>query len=172
MSPIPNFLFLYFLGWSLFGAIPTPDSAMTFHIEKDSRKWVIQYEDGNKKGFITDFVTEADSIKTWKEMAAHQIVFTKESLREYVDTWKKMLLKADGNVTVQEEAAAGDSILVTYTSTAWDESSMRRFIKGKDGVYMLAYHVRPKLKNEETFKIWEEIVRGAELIPNPEKKRN
>ena len=49
--------------------------------------------------------------------------------------------------------------------------SMRRFMKGKDGVYMLAYHVRPQLKKEETLRIWDDVIRTAKLIPNPEKKR-
>jgi hypothetical protein len=63
------------------------------------------------------------------------------------------------------------SIFVTYTSLKADETSMRRFIKGKDGVYMLAYHVRPSLKKDETLKIWDDIIRTANLIPNPEKAK-
>lgn len=93
---------------SIRAGIPTPDSAMTFYTDKDSRKWMPQHQDG--------------------------------------------------------------SILATYTSVSADESSMRRFIQGKDGIYMLAYHVRPKLKKDDTFKIWEEILRTAELIPNPRKR--
>ena len=104
-------------------------------------------------------------------MAAHQIAFTKDSLRKYVDTWKGMLVKADAKVDFKEETMTDGSIFVTYTSESADETSMRRFIKGKDGVYMLAYHVRPKLKKEETLKIWDDIIRTAYLIPNPQKKR-
>ncbi len=116
-----------------------------------------------------EFVPEGDSIKTWKEMAAQQIAFTKKSLRKYVDTWKDSLLKVDAKTEIKEETSSDGSIIVTYTSLAADETSMRRFIKGKDGVYMLAYHVRPKLRKEETFKLWSEILRAANLIPNPEK---
>ena len=118
-----------------------------------------------------EFVPQGGSIKKWKEMAAQQIAFTKESLRKYVDTWKTMLLKADAKVDFKEETMTDGSILVTYTSPSADETSMRRFIKGKDGVYMLAYHVRPELKKDETFKIWEDIIRTANLIPNPEKSK-
>jgi hypothetical protein len=50
-----------------------------------------------------EFVPEGDSVKKWKEMAAQQIVFTKNSLRKYVDTWKGMLLKADAKVDFKEE---------------------------------------------------------------------
>jgi len=144
---------------------------MAFHMEKDLRRWTPQYQNGSKTGFIMEFVPEGDSIKKWKEMAAQQIAFTKDSLRKYVDTWKGMLLKADSEADFKEETITDGSIFVTYTSPSADETSMRRFIKGKDGVYMLAYHVRPKLRKEETIKIWDDIIRTANLIPNPEKKR-
>ena len=118
-----------------------------------------------------EFVPQGDSIKKWKELVAQQIVFTKESLRKYVDTWKGGLLKADSKVEVKEETMTDGSILVTYTSLKADETSIRRFIKGKDGVYMLAYHVRPNLKKDEIVKIWEDIIRTANLVPNPEKRK-
>ena len=167
------FTFLLCLAYvaSLQAAIPTPDSAMAFHMEKDPRKWTPQYQNGSKTGFIMEFVPEGDSIKTWKEMAAQQIAFTKDPLRKYVDTWKSMLRKADAKVECKEETMTDGSIFVTYTSASADETCMRRFIKGKDGIYMLAYHVRPQLKKEETLKIWDDIIRTANLIPNPQKKR-
>jgi hypothetical protein len=151
--------------------VPTPAMAVAFHIDKDSREWKMQFLDGDRNGIICEFVIKGDSIEQWKEMAAQQIAFTKVSLRKYVDGWKDMLSKADAKVDVKEETLTDGSIFVTYTSPSADETSMRRFIKGKDGVYMLAYHVRPKLKKDETFKIWDDIIRTANLIPNPEKKR-
>src|SRR5262249_52398694 len=66
---------------SLRAAIPTPDSAMAFHMEKDPRKWTPQYQNASKTGFIMEFVPQGDSIKKWKEMAAQQIAFTQDSLR-------------------------------------------------------------------------------------------
>src|SRR4051812_34059860 len=54
---------------SLEAAVPTPDSAMTFFVNKDPRKWTPQHQSANKNGFIMEFVPEGDSIKTWKEMA-------------------------------------------------------------------------------------------------------
>jgi len=156
---------------SVHAAVPTPESAMTFHMEKDPRKWISQYQNGSKAGIMMEFDIKGDSIKSWKEMVAHQIAFTRQPLRKYVDAWKSELLKADPKVEIKEETNSDDSILETYTSPAAQEMSMRRFIKGKDGIYMLAYHVRPKLKNEETLKIWSDIIQTAELIPNPEKKK-
>src|SRR5436190_5023191 len=171
MKRIPTFLLCLAFGASLqAAAIPTPDSAMAFRMEKDPRKWTAQYQNGNKGGFIMEFVPEGDSVKNWKEMAAQQIAFSKEPLRTYVDTWKEMLLKADPKVDIKEETMADGSVFVTYTSSSADEMSMRRFIKGDDGIYMLAYHVRPKLKKEETIKIWDDIIRSAKLVSNPEKQ--
>ena len=83
-----------------------------------------------------------------------------------MDNWKAALLKADSKSDIKEAAVGDDSIIVTYTSPSADETSIRRFIKGKDGVYILAYHVHPKFKRDETFKIWDSIIRTATLIPS------
>ena len=91
-----------------------------------------------------------------------QVAITQESLRSYVDTWKAALPKADSKIDIKEEAIGDDSIIVTYTSA--DQTRIQRFIKGKDGVYMLAYQVRPKFKKDEIFKIWDIIIRTATLI--------
>jgi len=171
MRPFATILAFLVLTAVLQAAIPTPDSALKFHMEKDPRKWVVQHKDGSKAGFLMELVPAGDSIKAWKEMVAHQVVFTKKSLRTHADTFKELLLKADPKAEVAEETLKDGSILITYTAKSSDETSMRRFIKGKDGIYMLAYHVRPKLKNEETWKTWSEIVRPAELFSNPEKRK-
>ena len=151
--------------------VPTPEMAMGFAINKDPQKWVPQFMDGNKSGIIFEFVPDGQSINSWNEMVAQQIAFTKESLRKHVDDWKAMLLKADPKIEIKEEQSEDGSILVTYTSLAAKEMSMRRFIKAKDGVYMIAYHVRPALKDDARIKIWLEIITTANLVPNPEKRK-
>ena len=146
------------------------DSAIRFHIAKDPRKWTPPYmQRGSDDDIIEEFVPEGDSSKTWKETVSIQVAFTTVSLRKYVDTWKDMLLKTDSKIDLKEETIGDDSIIVTHTSPSADETSIRRFFKGKDGVYMLAYHVRPKFKKDETFKIWGDINRTATLIPNSKK---
>jgi hypothetical protein len=143
------------------------DSAIQFHIAKDPRKWtpVMRMD----KDGIGKFVLKGDSVEAWKEMVSIQVDSTTVSLRKYMDTWKDILMQADSKIHIKEETMGDDSIIVTYTSLSSDETSIRRFIKDKDGVYILAYHVRPKFKNDETFKIWDDIVRTATLIPNSNK---
>jgi hypothetical protein len=150
--------------------VPTPEMAMSFAMNKDPKKWVPQFLDGDKTGIIYELVPEGQAIKAWKEMVAQQIAFTKNSLRKHVDDWKAMLLRADPMIEIKEEQRDDGSILVTYTSLAAQEMSMRRFIKAKDGIYMLAYHVRPSLKEEERVNIWLDILTASNLVPNPEKK--
>src|SRR2546426_12483697 len=151
--------------------IPTPDSAISFAINKDSRKWQPQYQNGCSTRIILELVPRGDSIEKWKELVAVQIDFARAPLRLFVDTWKDLLVKADPKVELKEETAKDGSILVTYKSPAADEFSQRRFIKGSDAVYMLAYHVRPKLKNEARLQIWSGIIASATLVPNPQKKK-
>jgi hypothetical protein len=151
--------------------VPTPEMAMSFGVDKDPKKWVPQFMDGNAAGIIFELVPAGQSINAWQEMVAQQIAFTKKPLRGYVDEWKAMLFKADPNIELKEEQREDGSILATYTSLAAQEMSLRRFIKAKDGVYMLAYHVRPALKQEDRVRLWREILIASTLVPNPEKKK-
>lgn len=168
-----RFLFLSFALVATLHAkyVPTPEMAMGFAMDKDPQKWVPQFMDGDKTGIIFEFVPAGQSINSWKEMVAQQIAFTKVSLRKHVDDWKAMLVKADPKIEIKEEQREDGSILVTYTSLTAEEMSMRRFIKAKDGVYMIAYHVRPALKDDARVKIWLEIITAANLVPNPEKRK-
>ena len=151
--------------------IPTPASAISFAINKDSRKWTPQHQAGNSTRIILEMVPRGDSIEKWKELVAVQIDFARAPLRLFVDTWKGLLVKADPKVELKEEIANDGSIVLTYKSPAANEFSQRRFMKGSDAVYMLAYHVRPKLKNEARFKTWSGIIASAGLVPNPQKRK-
>lgn len=149
--------------------MPTPDMAVAFWMNQDARDWQMKYLDGNRHGILCEFGLKGESIKHWKEMVAQQIVFTRKPLREYYDAWKAELVKVDPNSRIGDVTEQDGSIVATYSSPLADETSIRRFMQGSDGVYMLAYLVRPKLKNERKFELWETIITEATLIPNPEK---
>lgn len=151
--------------------VPTPEMAMSFNMQVDPTKWVPQFMDGDKSGIIFELVPAGESIEAWKEMVAQQIIFTKVPLRKFVDAWKAGLLASDPKIELTEEQSEDGSILASYVSVSGQEASLRRFIKAKDGIYMLAYHVRPSLKTDERWALWREIVTTASLVPNPEKKR-
>ena len=136
------------------------DSAIRFQIAKDPRKWTPP----SVQGEVAVFVLKGDSVEAWKEMVSMQVAITQESLRSYVDTWKAALSKADSKIDIKDETIGDDSIIVTYTSA--DQTRIQRFIKGKDGVYMLAYQVRPKFKQDEILKLWDSIIRTATLTPS------
>lgn len=80
-------------------------------------------------------------------------------------------MKTDSKMEIKEEANEDSSIFLTSNSKVQDNMSLRRFIKGSDGIYIIAYSVRPKLKNDEIFKTWSDIIRSATLKPNPETKK-
>lgn len=122
--------------------VPTPESAISFAINKDPRNWTPQHQSGNRTRIVLEMVPHGDSIEKWKELVAVQIDFAQAPLRLFVDTWKDLLIKADPKVEVKEEMVKDGSIVVTYKSPAANEFSQRRFMKGSDAVYMLAYHVQ------------------------------
>jgi hypothetical protein len=150
--------------------IPTPDSAMTILYGKDTRQWVLQYTGGDRNSVLAELVPNGDSVKAWKEMIQQQTVFTSSSVTQFADDWKKGLLEADPKATMMEETNQDGSISLTYTSSAMDGAAFRRFVKGKDGIYMLTYLVHLKLKNEAMFKIWSDNIRASTLVHNREKK--
>jgi hypothetical protein len=139
-------------------------AAIRFNYWKDRRKWAPPVV--TDKDTATRFFLKGDSIETWKEMVSIQFADTDASLRKYVDTWKDGLLKTDPRIDIKEGAVGDDSVIVSYTSLSADETCIRRFIKDDGGVYIIAYHVRPKFKKDDIFKIWEDIIRTATWIPN------
>lgn len=144
---------------------------MKWSAKLDPRPWEAQHTNGNRDGFIMEFVVKGDSINSWKEMFAQQISFTRATTRQFADAFKRGLVRSDPNIEMQETANLDGSITLSYTSISADETSIRRFIKGTDGIYMLAYHVRPKLKDGGLWQTWRAIVDEASLVPNPAKRR-
>lgn len=144
---------------------------MSWNMGKDTRKWIPQFQDGNAQKIIFELVPAGQTINAWKEMVAQQIDFTKITLREHFNGWKAMLLRADPKISITEEKMDDGSVLAIYVSEAGNEMSIRRFIKAGDGVYMVAYHVRPKLKTDPIWNLWHDIIATASLVPNPEKKK-
>ena len=102
-------------------------------------------------------------------MVAQQIVFTQQNLNEYVSRWESGLINSDSNIELKKVKNTDGSITATYSSVKANEFSTRRFIKASDGIYMLAYHARPKSKNDSTVAVWEKIIAKSKLIPNPAK---
>lgn len=149
-----------------------PTLAMSFDfLTTDPRKWTPAHQDGNELGVIMELVPEGDDIAVWKELVVHRIGFTDASVRKFVDVRKGGLTNAAPEAGWKEDVAKDGSILITYTAQKADEFGMRRFIKGPDGIYMLAYNVRPKLKDKKRLKLWKTILSDASLIPNPEKTK-
>jgi hypothetical protein len=149
--------------------VPTPHQAVSFNMKADKVKWKMQGTDGNSSGIIAEFTPEGQSLKAWTEMMAQQITFTKLSLQDHVKAWRKMIEKADRNVEITADSKGGVMIM-TYKSKLFNEYSIRKFMKGSDGVYAFAYHVRLAQFKEERAKLWRSILEQSELIKNPAKK--
>ena len=150
------------------GAVPTPQMAMSWNQSTDPKKWELKWVDGNEHGIVAEFVPVGDDINAWKEMVAQQVVFFRRPLGDYVSKWKERMQKADPGMTIKVDEEADGSVMASYTSFFAREQSIRRFVRGPDGIYMLAYHVRPGLAEVERLLMWKEILRQATLVPNPE----
>jgi len=156
-------------------AVPTPNMAMPLVRPKDdTREWVLAFQGGGNTRILAEFIPKGDNIKQWNEMFIQQIDFTKASLRDYVNDWKAMLLKADPKITITETKLADGSFLMTFLSVAsapaQGEEQVRRFIREKDAIYQMSYSVRPSLRNEDKWKSWVEAITQARLVKNPIKQ--
>ena len=154
------------------GATPelTVKSSIRFPLWKDPRTWLPEYPITNGSVVTIEWVLKGDSVTSWKELFDEKSIVTKDSLREHIDTWKRLLARVDSKAEVKEENNADGSITVTYSSISGDEMGISRYFAGKDGIYILSYRVRPKLQNAQTLKLWREIISAATLAPDHVKK--
>jgi hypothetical protein len=172
MKTSPPLFFLAFCAFSLQAAdSQAPEMTIHFPLSKDSRHWVIA--DSLTNGAVGSvvvitrgWVPQGDSIEAWKEMFDEKTMLTKASVREHIDAWKRMLARVDPKAEVKEDKAADDTIIVSFTSIAADETGISRYFKASDGIYVLSYRVRPKLKSEETLRTWRDIISSATLVSN------
>lgn len=116
-----------------------------------------------------ELVPAGDSVQSWKEMVAQQTVFTPATLNEYIATWELGLINVDPDAELEKTKNADGSFTIVYSSAKADESGIRRFIKGSDGIYMIAYHVRLQYNDPSKTAIWSKIIAEAKLVPNPAK---
>lgn len=133
-------------------------------MEDGFRRW------GGPHGFISEFVPEGQQIENWEEMVAQQITFTEQELSGYVSNWKRLITQADPNVLITEVFTDTDSQTFSYRSEPFNEFSIRRFFKGPDGIYAIAYHVRLNQMDEDRVELWSDIIAKSTLDPNPQKR--
>jgi hypothetical protein len=151
---------------------PAPEMTISFPLNKDTRTWTVAYAVTNENiVFTKEWVPKGDSIERWKEMFDEKSMLVKDTIREHIDGWKRMLAQVDPKAEVKEEKNADGTITVTYTSIRADEMGISRYFKASDGIYILSYRVRPKLKDDGTLKTWREILSSATLVSTHEKKK-
>lgn len=139
--------------------------------EDKTTEWVMHFMDGNRSKVIAEFTPKGQPIQAWKEMLSQEITFTKNSLEEHLAGWKKMISSADPNVVISEEKKQEDLSIYTYRSEAFNEFSIRIFIKASDGIYAQAYHMRLNEPYEERVTLWKTLIPKTKLMPNPEKHK-
>lgn len=171
MKPILFLLLFAFLGSSARSEnVPTPEMALEFNMAKDPKKWNGHLIFAKPSGFMVEFALAGESLDAWSEMVEQQIGFTHASLKDFVGDWKNRMMHADSRLGLNEQTEKDGSILVAYASSVGQEISVRRFIKAKDGIYMLAYFVRPSARDEGRLNLWIDIISSATLVKNPRLK--
>jgi hypothetical protein len=170
MKTIPILAFLILTSLSYGKYVPTPEKAVFISFGDDSIEWSMQFMDGNAQKIIAEFTPKGQQIQNWKEMVAQEITFTKKKVSKHLNDWKAMVTEADPNIQIVETESGDGSVTVIYKSKAFNEYSVRRFMKAKDGIYALAYHMRLNQFDESRAETWKAIIAKSELIPNPQKR--
>jgi hypothetical protein len=171
MKGIPSLLLFALLSTPVLSQnVPTPEMALEFNLAKDPKKWSGHLIFAKPSGFMYEFAPVGESLDAWTEMVEQQIGFTRVSVKYFVEDWKLRMIHADPRLSLNEENEKDGSILVAYASSVGREISVRRFIKADDGIYMLAYLVRPSTRDEGRLKMWVDIISTATLVKNPNLK--
>jgi hypothetical protein len=135
-------------------------------------KWEVGYQTASPRGHLMEFVPKGQAIESWQEMVAQQIVFIPEgpTLKEYIDGFKDGVKNSDPSATASITPISEDAAILSYTSLKHNEASARLFLRGPDGIYMTAYHVRPNdpAYSPEKIQAWIELLSTVKLRPNPE----
>lgn len=147
---------------------PAAAASIQFDLQQDERAWVQAHSDANKGGQLQDFVLVGQSVKSWDEMVTRQVLFTRVPLRRFVDNWRRMLVRADRKNGYEETADASGAIVVEYRVPKAKEMGIRKFMQGPDGIYMLAYQVRPTSLDEGVYETWGRIIAAAVLVEDDE----
>ncbi|MGQ0502878.1 MAG: hypothetical protein ACT4P0_09795 [Panacagrimonas sp.] len=152
------------------GHIPAPAMATAISMDQDPRTWVVANGTRGPGGYLMELVPQGQNIKSWSEMASNQIVFTDLGAADFVANWKAGIMATDPKAAYQESTASDGSITVHYESALAREKGIRRFIKGPDGIYMVAYHARPESFDPAPYQTWGKIIAETELTPDSHKR--
>jgi hypothetical protein len=147
--------------------IPTPKHQVTFNLQSDPRKWVPRSSERAPSGFLMEFTPDNETIQDWHEVFASQVSFTSLSALDFADAFRARLLRADPKIQLKISGSRDGSLTIEYVSLLAKEASIRRIVRGQDGIYMFAYHVRPALRTEAVWERWRRIIAAAALRPPP-----
>ena len=148
--------------------IPTPLKSLSIDFKSDKVEWVRKNFGANENMILLEFTPKGQDLKNWNEMVAHEVHITKDSLNDFYKKWADMVKSGDPKVVLAEAVKTESSIVAVYQSVAFNEYSMRRFIKSDDGVYVLAYHFRLNNFDRDRMLLWTKILSKSKLVDNPE----
>jgi hypothetical protein len=169
-------LILCVTGAALLQAAPTPTPEMTiqYALSKDPKTWVMADSltngpIGEVVDYTSEWVPKGDDIENWKEMFDVKTMLTSDTIAHHIESWKTFLSQVDPKAEVNVQTNEDGSSLVTYKSIVADEMGISRYFKGKDGIYVISYRMRPSAKKDERLKIWQGILSSATLVKNEKK---
>ncbi len=89
-------LILLTVAASLQAGMSAADFSIGFQLGKDGRKWTTP----QMRGEVEEFVPQGDSLEAWKERVCVQVVITRESMRSYLDSWKRTFPEAGSRLEI------------------------------------------------------------------------
>jgi hypothetical protein len=127
--------------------------------------WVTGYGHCDRTLCFVQLIPKGETMGAWKQSVVIQTIYADAPVRAVVDQWEAIYRKDDPAATTQETALEDGSIVVESRSDKLDEIGIRKFLKGPDGVYTVAYLARPQHDDEEKMADWKIQIRAARLIP-------
>lgn len=133
----------------------------------DEREWKVAYQAGNEKRFLSEWVMNNESLEDWSELLVAQTQYGDLAVKTLKAAFEKRLAEACPSmrsITVSEDES---SILWIWMHDGCHgqpaQREVRKFMKGSDGLYSLAYSVKETSFSKENYATWIKIISAAKL---------
>ncbi len=149
----------------------SPQLQIAFNNGADQRQWAAKVTDKSHERILIEMAPAGDDFSASVEVLENQVVFTPATLNNYLKIWFLQQTEADPDFKIINTIHGHQDSLVIYLTPANNRITIRKFFKGSDGVYMLAYYTQEKSINYAIYNAWLSNIKTSTLVKNPESSK-
>jgi hypothetical protein len=129
--------------------------------------YVVGHLAGDSELLLNEFVRKGDSVKDWETLVTRIYITPGPSVAQIATKVKEDLKRDCPHAMVTMRRLSGTEYVVEHSHNGCGpfegHRSVRKFIQGRDGIYMIAYDMKNKAYNASEFGQWRNRVISAKL---------